>query len=68
MDVWTAHNHKAFMAVTVHLEQQGEALVLLLDIVEVSKVQIHLLDCLQIEQIIGTHQPNVGGRVRKDPG
>lgn len=60
MDAWMAPNHKAFVAVTIHLEQQGEVLVLLLDIVEVSKVQIHLLDCPQIERIVGTHWPNVG--------
>ena len=60
MDVWMAPNHKAFVAVTIHLEQQGEVLVLPLDIVEVSKIQIHLLDCPQIERIVGTHQPNIG--------
>ena len=34
-DAWTAPNHKVFVAVTVHLEHQGQPLVLPLDIVEV---------------------------------
>ena len=37
-DGWIALNHKAFIAVTVHLEQQGEVLALLLDVIEVSRV------------------------------
>jgi hypothetical protein len=37
-DAWTSPNHKAFVAVSVHLENEGEPLALLLDIVEVSKV------------------------------
>ncbi len=37
-DAWTSTNHKAFVAVTVHLEHDGVPLVFLLDIVEVAKV------------------------------
>ena len=37
-DTWTAPNHKSFTAVTVHLEDEGEALVLPLDVVEVARV------------------------------
>jgi hypothetical protein len=36
-DAWTSPNHKAFIAVTVHLEIDGVPLCLLLDIVEVAK-------------------------------
>lgn len=34
-DAWTSPNHKAYVAVTVHLEQDGLPLCLLLDVVEV---------------------------------
>ena len=37
-DTWTVPNHKLFTAVTVHLEDEGEALVLPLDVVEVARV------------------------------
>lgn len=37
MDGWTSPNHKAFVAITVHLEYEGEPLAMLLDIVEVTK-------------------------------
>ncbi|KAG1857367.1 hypothetical protein DFJ58DRAFT_659107, partial [Suillus subalutaceus] len=38
-DRWTSPNHKAFIAVSVHLEHDGEPLAMILDIVEVSEVQ-----------------------------
>ncbi|KAG0692625.1 hypothetical protein DFH29DRAFT_817323 [Suillus ampliporus] len=38
MDTWTSTNHRAFVAVLVHLEHNGVPLSLLLDIVEVAKV------------------------------
>lgn len=34
-DAWTSPNHKAYVAVTVHFEQDGKPVVLLLDVVEV---------------------------------
>ena len=34
----TALNHRAFVAVTVHLEQDGAPLCLVLDVVEVAEV------------------------------
>jgi hypothetical protein len=34
-DAWTSPNHKAYVAVTVHLEQDGLPFCLLLDVVEV---------------------------------
>ena len=37
-DAWMALNHRAFIAITVHLEQQGVPLALPLDIIEVSRV------------------------------
>ena len=36
-DVWTSLNHKPYMAVTVHFEQNKKLLSMLLDIVEVAR-------------------------------
>ena len=36
-DAWTSPNHKAYVAVTVHFEQNGEPMCLLLDLVEVAQ-------------------------------
>jgi hypothetical protein len=35
-DAWTSPNHRAFVAVTVHLEEKGVPVSILLDIVEVA--------------------------------
>jgi hypothetical protein len=35
-DAWTSPNHRAFVAVTVHFEQKGVPISLLLDVVEVA--------------------------------
>lgn len=37
-DAWTSPNHKAFIAVTVHLENKGIPLSMILDIVELAKL------------------------------
>jgi hypothetical protein len=36
-DAWTSPNHKAYVAVTVHFEHEGQPMCLLLDLVEVAK-------------------------------
>jgi hypothetical protein len=36
-DAWTSPNQRAFVAITVHLEHQGEPISMLLDVVEVAK-------------------------------
>jgi hypothetical protein len=36
-DAWTSPNHKAFVALTVHLEHNGQPLSFLLNIVEVAR-------------------------------
>ncbi|PPQ76807.1 hypothetical protein CVT26_001761 [Gymnopilus dilepis] len=36
-DAWTSPNHKAYVAITVHLEHEGKPLTMLLDLVEVAK-------------------------------
>ena len=36
-DTWTSPNQRAFAAITVHFEHKGEAISMLLDIVEVAK-------------------------------
>jgi hypothetical protein len=38
-DAWTSPNHWAYIAVTMHLEQDGKPLSLLLDVVEVAEVR-----------------------------
>ena len=35
-DAWTSPNHKAYMAVTVHFENKGVPVTMLLDIVELA--------------------------------
>ena len=37
MDAWTSLNHKAYVAITIHLKQGGKPLAMLLDFVEVPK-------------------------------
>lgn len=41
-DAWTSPNHRAFVAITVHLEHNGHSLRMLLDIVEVAEVRTEL--------------------------
>jgi hypothetical protein len=41
-DAWTSPNHKAFVAISVHLEHDGEPLAMLLDIIEVAKSHLGL--------------------------
>ena len=36
-DAWTSPNHKAYMAVTVHFENKGVPVAMLLDIVELAR-------------------------------
>jgi hypothetical protein len=36
-DAWTSPNHKAYIAVTVHFEQDGALISMLLDLVQVTK-------------------------------
>ena len=36
-DTWTSPNQQAYVAITIHLEHNGEPLSMLLDIVEVAK-------------------------------
>jgi hypothetical protein len=53
-DAWTSPNHKAFVAVSVHFEHNGEPVSMVLDVVEVAKVSIHL----QIRNT-GTHTVSI---------
>jgi hypothetical protein len=36
-DAWTSPNHKAYVAVTVHFEHDGNPISMLLDLVEVAR-------------------------------
>ena len=36
-DAWTSPNHKAYVTMTVHLEEKGKPLAFLLDIIEVAR-------------------------------
>ncbi|KAG1876579.1 hypothetical protein DFJ58DRAFT_649726, partial [Suillus subalutaceus] len=40
-DAWTSPNHRAYVAVSVHLEHEGQPLSMILDIIEVSKVKVN---------------------------
>ncbi|KAG0705865.1 hypothetical protein DFH29DRAFT_872822 [Suillus ampliporus] len=40
-DAWTSPNHQAYVAVSVHLEHEGQLLSMILDIIEVSKVKVN---------------------------
>ena len=67
-DAWTSPNHKAFVAVTVHFENAGEPVCMLLDIVEVPKSHsgmnlaaafAHILDDFKIsEKVSVCHIPS----------
>ena len=37
MDAWTSSNHKAYVTVTVHFENMGKLIMMLLDLVEVTR-------------------------------
>ena len=37
-DAWTSHNHKVFVAFTVHFAHEGTPVSMLLDLVEVAKL------------------------------
>jgi hypothetical protein len=37
-DAWTSPNHRAYVAVSVHLQHEGQPLSMILDIIEVAKV------------------------------
>ncbi|KAL6298221.1 hypothetical protein BKA93DRAFT_744576, partial [Sparassis latifolia] len=41
-NAWTSPNHKAFVAVSVHLEREGEPLAMVLNVVEVAQVHYPL--------------------------
>ena len=53
-DAWTSPNHKAFVAVTVHFQKDGELIALLLDPVEV------------MESHSGLHLAGVFAKILKD--
>ena len=38
MDTWTSLNHKAYVTIIVHLQQDRKPLSFLLDVIEVTKV------------------------------
>lgn len=40
-DAWMSPNHRAFVAITVHLEHKGQSIRMLLDMVEV--IEVHYL-------------------------
>lgn len=42
-DAWTSPNHKAFVAISVHLEHEGVSIAMVLDIVEVPEVKFRIL-------------------------
>ena len=44
MDTWTSPNHKAFVAITVHLECRGKPLSMLLDFIKLAEVTPTYID------------------------
>ena len=36
-DAWTFPNHKAYVAITIHFEHEGNSIAMLLDLVEIAK-------------------------------
>jgi hypothetical protein len=51
-NTWTSPNNKAFMAVTVHLEDNGVPISMLLDIVEVARLHSGLNLALVFVEIL----------------
>jgi hypothetical protein len=55
-DAWTSPNHKAFVAVSVHFKQDGKAMCLILDVIEVAKVRACIsLDFSQTHHFLKSH-------------
>jgi hypothetical protein len=52
IDAWTSPNNKAYVAVTVHFEENGEPMCLLLDIVQVAKSHTGFNLALAFAQIL----------------
>src|SRR6266481_1596474 len=48
MDAWTSPNHKAFIAVTMHMEHSGKPVTFVLDVVEVTSyiLSFHMISRL----------------------
>jgi hypothetical protein len=41
-DAWTSPNHRAYIALCIHLEQKGRPFSMVLDIIEVAEVSLSL--------------------------
>ena len=52
IDAWTSLNNKVYIAVTVHFEENGEPMCLLLDIVQVAKSHTGFNLALAFAQIL----------------
>ena len=50
-------NHKAFVAVSVHLEHEGKPLAMVLDVVEVAQVGVYNLICSTLRLMNISHIP-----------
>jgi hypothetical protein len=51
-DAWTSPNHKAYVAVTVHYEQEGKPISMLLDIVQLAESHSGLALVVAFAQIL----------------
>lgn len=56
-DAWTSPNHKAFVAVSVHLKYKGKPLCIILDVVEVATVNDLLLSLSYVLTPKSSHIP-----------
>lgn len=68
-DAWTSPNHRAYVAITVHLAWEGKPLVLVLDFIEVAEVsrKSHLGSC-QLTSTIVALRSNACRRVHRSLG
>jgi hypothetical protein len=53
MDAWTSPNHKAYIAITVHFEQNGKPISVLLDLVEVARSHTGVVLAEEFANVLG---------------
>jgi hypothetical protein len=52
MDAWTSPNHKAYVAVTVHFQQDGALISMLLNLVQVAELHTGLTLAMVFAKIL----------------
>lgn len=54
-DAWSSPNHKAFIALSVHLEHDGIPIAMILDVVEVAEVKLNWTYCNKAADMRQSH-------------